>query len=53
MFENFKNLFGSQKETKETKEELFTNYAKDLGINPDDFDEDSFFLAAKSDSSSM
>ena len=47
MFENFKNLFGSQKET---KEELFTNEAKDLGINPDDFDEDSFLLAAKSDS---
>ena len=47
MFENFKNLFGSQKET---KEELFTNEAKDLGINPDDFDEYSFLLAAKSDS---
>lgn len=47
MFENFKNLFGSQKET---KEELFTIEAKDLGINPDDFDDDSFFLAAKHDS---
>lgn len=44
MFENFKKLFSSQKET---KEELFTYDAKDLGINPDDFDEDSFFLAAK------
>ena len=47
MFENFKNLFGSQKET---KEELFTNEAEALGINPDDFDDDSFFLAAKCDS---
>ena len=50
MFENFKNLFGSQKETKEELLELFTNDAKDLGINPDDFDEDSFILADKSSS---